>query len=75
MLIYNDNSVGFLLKVLSPIVPFMYLDSISDGILKGLDQQKFSFKTAISDSVFRIILILLIVPKTGLKGFIGIMFF
>ena len=53
----------------------MYLDSISDGILKGLDQQKFSFKTAISDSVFRIILILLIVPKTGLKGFIGIMFF
>ena len=74
-LIYKNNEIGFLLKCLAPIIPFMYLDSISDGILKGLDQQKFSFKTAISDSVFRIILILLIVPKTGLKGFIGIMFF
>jgi len=74
-LIYKNNEVGFLLKCLAPIIPFMYLDSISDGILKGLDQQKFSFKTAISDSLLRIILILLIVPKTGLKGFIGIMFF
>lgn len=75
VLIYKNNDVGFLLKCLAPIIPFMYLDSISDGILKGLDQQRFSFKTAISDSVLRIILILLILPKTGLKGFIGIMFF
>lgn len=74
-LIYKNNDVGFLLKCLAPIIPFMYLDSISDGILKGLDQQRFSFRTAISDSLLRIILIILIVPKTGLNGFIGIMFF
>lgn len=74
-LIYNDKQVGLLLKALSPIIPFMYLDSISDGILKGLDQQLFSFKTAISDSVIRIILILLFVSKTGLNGFIIIMYF
>ena len=74
-LIYNDNQVGFLLRALSPIIPFMYLDSISDGILKGLDQQLFSFRTAISDSVIRIILILLLVSKTGLNGFILIMYF
>ena len=74
-LIYKSEDVGFLLKALSPIVPFMYLDSISDGILKGLDQQNFSFRTAISDSVIRIILILIIIPKTGLLGFIGIMYF
>ena len=75
VLIYKNEDVGFLLKWLSPIVPFMYLDSISDGILKGLDQQVFSFRTAISDSVIRIILILLIVPFYGLMGFIGIMYF
>lgn len=75
MLIYNDQSVGFLLKALSPIVPLMYLDSICDGILKGMDQQAFSFKTCISDSVIRLILILLILPKTGLVGFILIMYF
>lgn len=75
LLIYNDQSVGFLLKALSPIVPLMYLDSICDGILKGMDQQSFSFRTCISDSVIRLILILIILPKTGLMGFILIMYF
>lgn len=74
-LLYSDKSVGFLLKALSPIVPLMYLDSISDGILKGLDQQVFTFRTAIGDSVIRIILILILLPKTGLWGFIVIMYF
>lgn len=74
-LIYKDRSVGFLLKALSPIVPLMYLDSICDGILKGLDQQIFTFRTAISDSLIRIILILIMLPKMGLWGFIIIMYF
>lgn len=75
MLIYGSEDVGELLRALSPIVPLMYLDSISDGILKGLDQQSFSFKTAVSDSVIRIILILILLPISGLKGFILIMYF
>lgn len=75
VLIYKEKDVGFLIKALSPIVPLMYLDSISDGILKGLDQQLFSFRTAISDSIIRIILILILLPLTGLNGFIGIMYF
>lgn len=74
-LIYNDADVGFLLKALSPIVPLMYLDSISDGILKGLDQQSFTFRTSIADSLSRIALILIMLPKMGLWGFIIIMYF
>ncbi len=75
MLIYKEREVGHLIKALAPIVPLMYLDSISDGILKGLDQQLFTFRTAVSDSTLRIILILLILPFSGMKGFIGIMYF
>jgi len=75
VLIYNDTSVGFLLKALSPIVPLMYLDSISDGILKGLDQQIFTFRNSIADSLLRIILILIVLPKMGIWGFILIMYF
>ncbi len=74
-LLYEEDDVGYLIKALAPIVPFMYLDSISDGILKGLDQQKFTFKTSVSDSVIRIILIVLVVPVSGIKGFILIMYF
>ena len=75
MLIYNSADVGYLLRALSPIVPLMYLDSISDGLLKGLDQQAFSFRTAVSDSAIRILLILIMLPVMGLRGFIIIMYF
>ncbi len=75
VLIYQSQEVGHLLKLLSPIVPLMYLDSICDGILKGLDQQSFTFKTAVSDSAIRIVLILIMLPKMGLRGFIIIMYF
>ncbi len=74
-LIYKEAAVGFLIKTLAPIVPLMYLDSISDGILKGLDQQGFTFKNSAFDSTLRIILILLVLPKAGLNGFLGIMYF
>ena len=75
ILIYNSSDIGNLLVALSPIVPFMYLDSVADGILKGLDQQIFTFQTAVSDSTIRIILILCLLPISGMKGFIGIMYF
>lgn len=74
MLIYKEEQVGFLLRALSPIVPLMYIDSISDGILKGLDQQVFSLKINTADSVMRIILILILVPKYGIVGYIGVMY-
>ena len=75
VLIYSSEEVGFLLRALSPIVPFMYLDAVSDGILKGLDQQKFTFITSISDSAIRIVLILLVLDRWGIYGFIGVMYF
>lgn len=74
ILIYNDPKVGFLLKWLSPIVPLMYLDSVCDGILKGLDHQRYTFFTAIIDSSSRIILVILLLPYFGIRGFIGIMY-
>ncbi len=74
-LIYNSSDVGFLLCALSPIVPFMYLDAVSDGILKGLDQQKFTFHTSVCDSAIRIVLILVFLKKYGIYGFLGIMYF
>ncbi len=74
-IVYKDTVSGELIKILSVIVPLMYLDSICDGILKGLDQQTYTFFTALADSLLRIILILLFVPKFSMNGFLGIMIF
>ncbi len=75
LIIYGSRDVGFLLTYLSPIVPFMYLDAICDGILKGLDQQKYTFKVSVCDSAIRIVFILLFLKRFGIYGFIGIMYF
>lgn len=74
IIIYKNESVGILIKFLSPIIPLMYLDSICDGMLKGLNEQKFTFFTTVSDSAMRIALIVPVLPNFGLKGFIAIMY-
>ncbi len=73
-LIYKSGEVGRLIKILAPLVPFMYLDSIADGILKGLDQQLITFRNSVSDSAFRIILIFFFLPLYGENAFIWIMY-
>ena len=72
-LVYPEENIAPLLISLSPLVPFMYLECVCDGILKGLDQQKHSFIYSVLDSVSRIALIWLLLPKYGMQGFIWIM--
>lgn len=74
-LVYGSTEVGWLLRALSPLIPFMYLDLITDGILKGLDQQKALLRNCVADSALRILLVLWAVPKAGMVGFMGMMFF
>ncbi len=73
-LVYGDNEVGSMIMALAPLVPLMYLDSVSDGLLKGLDEQLVTFRNSIFDSLGRLVLILLILPFSGIKGFIFIMY-
>lgn len=74
-IIYHSEEVGYLLRALAPIVPFMYLESVCDGILKGLNQQVSSFAYSLADSVSRILLILALVPFKGMQGFLAVMVF
>lgn len=73
--VYGSDGVGYLIRALSPLIPFMYIDLIADGILKGLDEQTFLFKINVVDSFVRIILVLFLVPRFGMLGFLGVMVF
>ncbi|MGI6265229.1 MAG: putative polysaccharide biosynthesis protein [Acutalibacteraceae bacterium] len=70
---YHSDEVGFLLRVLAPLMPVMYLESVVDGILKGLDQQTHSLIYGVADSALRIGLIAAVVPRYGMAGFLFIM--
>ena len=74
LIIYKDAEVGFLLTALAPLVPLMYLDSLADGLLKGLDRQGATFRHSVTDSVLRIVLIYFLLPIYGRTGFIAIMY-
>lgn len=74
MAFYGSAEVGNILRVMAPIVPLMYLDSVVDGMLKGLDQQLYSLKYNFSDSVMRVILIATLIPVFGIKAYIVILF-
>ncbi len=72
-LFYHSRDVGVYLRVLAPLTPIMYLESMVDGILKGLNQQVHSLAYSVTDSALRIVLIVLVVPKLGIGGFLGVM--
>ena len=42
--IYQSEEIGFLIGVLAPVMPFMYLENVVDGLLRGLDQQVSSLR-------------------------------
>ena len=74
ILVYNDLQVGGIVRMLAPIVPLMYLDSVCDGLLKGLDEQFSVFRNAMLDSLGRLGLIMIILPRYSVAGFVGIMY-
>lgn len=71
--VYKSDSIGYLLRALAPIVPFMYLESVMTGVLKGLDKQNAMFLYNLVDSVARIISVIFLVPQYGTNGFLAVM--
>ena len=73
VLLYGDAQVGDYVRILGAIAPFMYLESMVDGVLKGLGEQMATFRYSVLDSCLRIGGILLLVPRFGIYGFLGVM--
>lgn len=72
-LVYRDAEVGRYVQILGFVAPFMYLESMVDGVLKGLGEQLATFRYSLVDSVLRIAAIALLLPRYGIGAFLGIM--
>lgn len=75
LLFYRSREVGQLLRMLAPLVPLLYLDMVTDGLLKGLDQQTHSLLYNTLDASLRVSLMALLLPIAGLKGYFSILYF
>lgn len=72
--IYSDIEVGRYIRYLSLLMPIMYMDTVTDGMLRGLGQQLYSMRLNILDSVITSILIWLLLPYAEVKGYIIILY-
>ena len=72
--VYKTNEAVKYIRILSPLVPVMYLDTVTDGLLKGLDQQVYSMRYNIIDSLLCVIMVYYLLPKYSVKGYIFILY-
>ena len=68
--IYKDLSIGYFIKILAPLATFIYVDTVVDSILRGLDAQVGVMIINILDLLISTSFIYFCVPKLGLVGYL-----
>ena len=73
-LVYKSREAGEYVGVFAVLVPLMYLDTVVDGMLKGLGEQLASMKYNILDSAVSVLLVYTLIPLMGVRGYIVCVF-
>lgn len=73
--IYSNSEAGKYICILAALMPIMYIDTVTDGILKGLGEQLYSMKINVLDSMISVAMVYLLLPKYAVNGYIFIMYF
>lgn len=68
--ICGSSEAAAYVALLAPLVPIMYADTTVDSLLKGVDEQLFSMRVNIFDSLLGVLLALVTVPLFGIKGYV-----
>ena len=68
--LYHSPEAGFYLEVLGPAMPLLYFESMVDGAMKGMGEQKAAFRYSVWDSILRIVGVVLLLPRYGMPGFL-----
>ncbi len=74
LVIYQSAEVGRFIRLLAPLMPIMYMDSVTDGMLRGLGQHLYSMRINIVDSLLSTALVWLILPKFAVYGYVFILY-
>ena len=69
----DGAEAGFYLTVLGPAMPLMYLESMVDGAMKGVGEQKAAFRYSVWDAVLRLAGVAVLLPRYGMRGFLAVM--
>ncbi len=67
---YPNESTENAIRALALVTPFMYVETVCDGILKAIGEQVKTLKYSVWNSLLRVGLILFWVPKSGGTGYL-----
>lgn len=68
--IYDSAESGYYIRLLGALVPIMYLDGVVDGMLKGMGYQLYSMVVNMIDATLSLIMVVLLVPRIGVMGYV-----
>ncbi len=68
--VYGSRDAGYYLRCFSPAVLMLYLDAITDGMLKGLAQQVSCVRYNTVTSLLDVVLLFVLLPRWGIGGYL-----
>lgn len=62
---------GKMIRILAPVVPFIYLEIVLEALIKGMGRQNFSSLNYLAEYVIRICVVLVCIPLFGFYGIVA----
>lgn len=73
--VYHSAASGNLIRIFAPLVIVMYMDTVTDGMLKGLGQQMQSMTYNILDALLSVIMVYFLLPRYAVTAYVFTIFF
>lgn len=73
-ILYNNEAVGHYVKLFAPLIIIMYMDTVTDGMLKGLGQQLYTMGVNIADAALSLAMVFWLIPIYAIKAYIFMIF-
>lgn len=70
LILYKSSEVGKYVRAFVLLTPLMYLDNVTDGMLRGLGEHMYCMRVSIADAALSVILLWSLLPRFGIAGYI-----
>jgi O-antigen/teichoic acid export membrane protein len=70
---YKGQNTYQAIKILALVIPFMYIETITDGFLKGIGEQVYTLKVSSLNWGLRLVIVYFLIPATGADGYLWLL--
>ena len=70
---YHTADAAHAIKLLAIVTPFMYIETVCDGVLKSIGEQSFCMRVTLVNCLLRVAAVFLLIPRTGAEGYIRLL--